>query len=206
MTTWVIVPVKPLDQGKSRLRALFSADELLQFNISLFQSTYFKLKDSPEIDRILVVSRDQQVLEWVTSWGGVSLPEKGPAGLNAAIAQGFAFILAEEPGPVLILPTDLPLMMAEDLRLIFSFAPQDPGALIVPDHRQAGTNALCLSRPDLLPPSFGLNSFHAHCALAEAMHLSLVVYLNRHIQHDIDTPEDLEAIRENDLVNPISPT
>jgi len=71
--------------------------------------------------------------------------------------------------------------------------------LIVPDHMQLGTNALLLTRPNLLKPQFGANSFQAHCQQAEHLHLHQTIYLNKHIQQDIDTPDDLALIQQSYL-------
>lgn len=200
MMTWVVVPVKPLDQGKSRLRALFSDHEALQFNASLFQNTFLKLRDISLIDQIVVVSQDQRVLGWTMANGGIALAES-KHDLNSALGQGLELVQKQGEHPVLILPTDLPLMSVEDLHRVFLSFPSHPGMLIIPDRRKIGTNALFLTKPDLINPVFGQNSFQKHCAMAESKHYQLVVYLDQHIQHDIDTPDDLRLIQGQVLVN-----
>ena len=64
MIDWALIPVKSFDVGKSRLRKVFSLQELILLNISLFQSTFLKVKDSGQFDHVLVVSRDKNALAW----------------------------------------------------------------------------------------------------------------------------------------------
>jgi len=201
MIDWALIPVKSFDVGKSRLRKVFSLQELILLNISLFQSTFLKVKDSGQFTYILVVSRGEEALEWTEANGGKSLPEEGEENLNSALTQGLNWISTHGTGSVLILPTDLPLLTIDDLYALCAYQPDKPGMLIVPDQVQRGTNALLLTQPDLLEPQFGTNSFQAHCRQAEQLHLHQTVYLNRHIQQDIDTPEDLALIQKSYLFN-----
>ena len=201
MIDWALIPVKSFDVGKSRLRKVFSLQELILLNISLFQSTFLKVKDSRQFDHILVVSRDESALAWVEANRGECLLEEGNEALNSALAQGLGWIVSHGAGSVLILPTDLPLLTVSDLCALETYHPEDPGMLIVPDHAQLGTNALLLTRPDLLTPQFGANSFQLHCKQADQLHLNQIIYLNRHLQQDIDTPEDLVLIQKSYLLN-----
>ena len=201
MIDWALIPVKSFDVGKSRLRKVFSLQELILLNISLFQSTFLKVKDCGQFDHILVVSRDENALAWAEANRGECLLEEGNETLNSALDQGLAWIGSHGAGSVLILPTDLPLLTVSDLCALENYHPEDPGMLIVPDHAQLGTNALMLTRPDLLTPQFGANSFQLHCKQAEQLHLHQIIYLNRHLQQDIDTPEDLVLIQKSYLLN-----
>lgn len=201
MIDWALIPVKSFDVGKSRLRKVFTLQELILLNISLFQSTFLKVKDSGQFAHILVVSRDESALEWAEANHGESLCEECDETLNSALAQGLAWIASHGAGSVLILPTDIPLLTVDDLFSLCAYQPNDPGLLIVPDHMELGTNALLLTRPDLLKPQFGTNSFQAHCQQAEQLHLHQIIYLNRHLQQDIDTPEDLMLIQKFYLLN-----
>ena len=200
MIKWALIPVKRFEAGKSRLREVFTMHELVLLNLSLFQNVFYRLKDSQQCERILVVSRESAALEWVKANGGEALLEDGEESLNAALRQGLAWIAAQDPGSVLILPTDLPLLTENDVVMLCAHLPKDPGMLIVPDRTQTGTNTLFLTEPNLLSPQFGPGSFQAHCLQAEQLHLHQTVYLNPHIQQDIDTPEDLALIQEKFLL------
>lgn len=111
MTTWAILPVKPFNLGKSRLHSFLDKEEIYQLNRNLFKSTYRRLEACHEIDKILVVTKDEEILKLVDEWGGVGLPENTSSSLNLAITQAFAYIQkSAESGPVLVIPADLPRM------------------------------------------------------------------------------------------------
>lgn len=191
MTLWAVLPVKPLTKGKSRLHGCMTADEVCSLNRCLFEETFQKLKGSVEIDRILVVSQDESVLEFTRHSGGVALIENQPSSLNEAVSQALSFIEQHDPGTVLIVPADLPWMSAEDLAALLELRQDGEFMIIVPDHRQRGTNAILLSQPGLLDPQFGRHSFQKHTQQAANKSVSLIIWLNKNIQRDLDTPQDL---------------
>lgn len=191
MTLWAILPVKPLPKGKSRLHACLKTEEICLLNRSLFEETYLKLQACPEIDHILVVSQDDEVLEYTRHSGGVALIESQPSSLNAAVSQALDFILENDPGMVLIVPTDLPWMTVEDLAGLIEKREDGKFMIIVPDQQQWGTNAIFISHPGLLRPRFGRRSFQKHIKQAVGQSTSLTVWLNKNIQRDLDNPQDL---------------
>ena len=194
MTTWAIIPVKRFSKGKSRLAGILSPRELYLLNVQNFQSTFLRLQQTPGIDRILTVSREEKALDWAVRHGGWILREGLKSNLNRALTAALEFITTLEPGRILITPTDLPLMISEDIEELLSLLQTNSSAVIVPDQAQAGTNLLCLSSPDLITPSFGNESFQKHCHQVLKKGAGLTVYLNRHIQQDLDTPADLKAL------------
>ena len=191
MTLWAILPVKPLTKGKSRLHGCLEAEEVCNLNRCLFEETFQKLKACSEIDHILVVSQDETVLEYTLQSGGVALKENLQSSLNDAVSQALAFILETEPGMVLIVPADLPWMTEEDLEELIRFHRDGQFMIIVPDQKQWGTNAILLSNPNLLTPQYGRRSFQKHAQQAASLSVELIVWLNKNIQRDLDTPQDL---------------
>ncbi|MEL7644952.1 MAG: 2-phospho-L-lactate guanylyltransferase [Anaerolineaceae bacterium] len=197
MITWALIPVKRFDLGKSRLNEVLSSSELAGMNLKLFSRTLSTAKESGVFTHLMVISEDEQALTWAAEQGFFALREEHSGGLNFALHQALRIIQANGAGSVLIIPTDLPLLTAEDLSLLSGFTPAENGILLVPDHRMTGTNALFLSQPDLMPTAFGNNSCAQHCALAEERKLRQVLYLNAHIQRDLDTPEDLAYLSDS---------
>jgi 2-phospho-L-lactate guanylyltransferase (CobY/MobA/RfbA family) len=113
-----------------------------------------------------------------------------------AVAQAMDCILERGGGQALVLPTDLPKLTPEDLVAVKNLIPNS-GVLIVPDHFYRGTNALGMSSPKLIDAAYGTNSFHNHSLQALQKKLSLRVYYNQAIMHDLDTQPDLEFIRQD---------
>jgi 2-phospho-L-lactate guanylyltransferase len=191
MITWAILPVKRYSVGKSRLRNIFSETELVELNQQLFESTFTKLQETPGIDKILVVSREEHALAWCEAHGGVALLEDDPSTLNSAIKQAQRFVCYHDRGRIMILPSDLPLMAPKDLRQLLGLADGERKLVIVPDHYQRGTNALVMSDPQLIEPRFGSGSFRKHTRQGLKKNTELVIYLNENIQWDLDTSLEL---------------
>jgi len=194
MSTWAVLPVKRYSVGKSRLRELFSETELAELNRQLFESTFTKIQHSSGIDRILVVSRENQALEWCEAQGGMALVEDEPSSLNLAIIKAQGYVHRHGGERIVILPSDLPLMTVKDLDNLLKLANGVRKLVIVPDHFQSGTNALVMSEPHLVEPRFGTGSFRKHTRQAMEKKAELIVYLNENIQWDLDTSLELYRI------------
>ncbi|MFA5612008.1 MAG: 2-phospho-L-lactate guanylyltransferase [Anaerolineaceae bacterium] len=191
MNLWAVLPVKPLKCGKSRLHGCLSEDEVYALNRSMFENTYEMLRASTAIEQVLVVSSDEEIHDYVYQTGGTPLREKPPYSLNSAVTQALAYINENDPGKVLIVPSDLPMMTAEDLAGFLSLSRKGRFLALVPDQCQWGTNAILISHPHLLTPRFGRRSFQKHAMQAAIHSAELIVWLNRNIQRDLDTPQDL---------------
>jgi len=194
MSTWAVLPVKRYSVGKSRLREFFSETELAELNRQLFESTFTKIQHSSGIDRILVVSRENQALEWCEAQGGMALVEDEPSSLNLAIIKAQGYVHRHGGERIAILPSDLPLMTVKDLDNLLKLANGVRKLVIVPDHFQSGTNALVMSEPHLVEPRFGTGSFRKHTRQAMEKKAELIVYLNENIQWDLDTSLELYRI------------
>jgi 2-phospho-L-lactate guanylyltransferase len=130
MTLWAIVPVKPLRRGKSRLANVLTQDERTDLNRRLLAHTLDTLTAVPEIEHVLVISRDQGALALARDYGARTVQENGTPHLNTALTR--ATILARNYATrgVLILPADLPLITTEDIRTLLARA-IDPPVVIV---------------------------------------------------------------------------
>ncbi len=67
---------------------------------------------------------------------------------------------------------------------------------IVPDRHGTGTNALLLSPPDVIEPAFGPGSRERHEELAAAAGVPCSVEELPTLALDVDTAEDLIALRQ----------
>ena len=66
----------------------------------------------------------------------------------------------------------------------------------MPDRHGTGTNGLLLSPPRALTPAFGPGSLERHVAGARDGHVSHEVLELTTLGLDVDTPDDLLALRE----------
>lgn len=198
MSIWAIVPVKPLRLGKSRLSAVLGDDERAALNRRFLEQTLDTLKNTPEISQTLVVSRDPAALAIARHYGARTVHEDGAPELNDALARATLLARKYASRGVLVLPADLPLLTKDDLLFFLKFLCEPPCVVISPDRRDNGTNALLVSPGGLIACDFGPGSFTRHCAAALKIGAKLEVVRNANIMLDLDTPADLEALRQID--------
>ena len=194
MSLWAIVPVKPLRRGKSRLAGILSQDERANLNQTLLAHTLDTLKATPEIEQVLVVSRDTEALALAREHGARTVQENGAPHLNVALARATIVAHNYATRAVLIVPADLPLLTPQDIRSMLELANQPPVVVVAPDTRRQGTNALLVSPVGLIDYDFGPGSFQRHCQRALQAGARLEVCELPSLALDMDLPEDLEQV------------
>lgn len=196
MTIWAIVPVKPLNLGKSRLSGTISEDDRINLNTKLLVHTLNTLSEIPEIGQILVVSRDSNVLSISREHGAKTVLENGSPHLNTALSRATVFAQLHAILGVLILPADLPLISKDDIKTLIELSVDPPVVVIAPDRRNEGTNALLISPAGLIEYDFGPNSFDRHCHLARLASARIEIVNLPSLAFDLDIPEDLQMLDE----------
>ena len=187
MRTFAILPVKRFGRAKQRLTGGFPDRPGLA--AAMVADVLDALAAVPELDEVIVVtaqavSADTDVL---------IVHDPVEAGQSAAAQLGIAEADAER---VLLVPGDCPSLDADEVRMLLACT--EP-AVIVPDRHGTGTNALLLTPPDVMAPSFGEGSFARHAALAgDGLRVVEIASLGL----DVDTPEDLAALRHAPGVGP----
>ena len=198
MTIWTIVPVKPLRLGKSRLSGVLGDDERAVLNRIFLEQTLETLRNTPAVGQTLVVSRDPAALAVAREYGARTVLEDGNPDLNQALDRATLLARSYATRGVLVLPADLPLLTRADLNQFFEHVCSPPCVVIAPDRREDGTNAMLMTPGGLIPYSFGPGSFNRHCNLARQRGARLDVVHNANIALDLDTPEDLELLKQSE--------
>ena len=196
MGFWTIIPVKPLRRGKSRLASILSETDRTILNSILLQNTLIVLNEVPDIDHTLVISRDPQALALARRFGARTLLENRDSNLNRALEFATSMIRRPAHRGILILPADLPLLSSSDVKILLGSAQNPPVISIVPDRHKEGTNALLISPPGLMRYSFGVGSFQRHCNAVALSGARLEVVENTAMGLDLDTPLDLNLVRD----------
>lgn len=196
MTLWAIVPVKPLSRGKSRLAGVLTQEERVDLNRRLLAHTLDTLTVIPEIEHVLVVSRDQSALALARDHGARTVQENGAPQLNVALTRATVIVKSYNTRGVLIIPADLPLISPEDIRVMLDRAYEPPVVVVAPDSRHQGTNALLVCPVGLIEYDFGPGSFQRHCERALKAGARLEVVELSSLELDVDLPEDLDRISQ----------
>ena len=196
MALWAIVPVKPLRRGKSRLAGVLSPEERNDLNRRLLTHTLETLSAIPEIEQVLVISRDQAALSLAREHGAMTVLENGAPELNVALARATIVVKNYATRGLLIVPADLPLISPEDVNAMLDIAVDPPVVVLAPDHRRQGTNALLVCPVGLIEYDFGPGSFQRHCERALQAGARLEILELPSLALDMDMPEDLEMVIE----------
>ena len=187
---FVVVPVRGIADGKSRLATVLDAPARARFNEWLVTRTLTTLRAwRGSLDACSVVSACGQARELARSEGAEALREPVTAGLNAAAAFGSRHASERGYASVLILPCDLPLLDVNALdRFVCEAQHADVG--IAPDESGAGTNALVVPAHAAFDFCFGADSCESHARAAAACGLTAIVHRAAQLAFDIDTPDD----------------
>lgn len=181
----VVIPVKRLAVAKSRL-----ADPACNRDLALAfaQDTVRAADTTAGVQRVLVVTGDDEVARTVAGSGVAIRPDVRVGGLNAALRSAAEYAVATwGPHPVAAVPSDLPALTADQLAFALT---QAGGAhrAFVPDADGCGTTLLTAA-DGALDPHYGPGSARAH-ARSGAVSLDGVW---PGLRRDVDTMADLRS-------------
>lgn len=188
----VLVPVKALAQGKTRLSTRLSPEERHALSRAMLTDVVTSAQSATMVDRVVVVSSDPSLLQLARQLGVEAVDEGYPRGLNGAVAVGIEFCLQLGATAVLVLLADLPLVTAQDVERIFQHMTSEPQIIVVPCKEGDGTNALLRVPPEIVPTRFGGPSLEAHRKVACEYNVACLTVEIPHIAFDIDSIEDLQ--------------
>jgi 2-phospho-L-lactate guanylyltransferase len=202
-STWALVPLRGLEDAKTRLGAELDPEERLELVVAMATRTLAATRDARGIAGTVLVTADPAAADLATRFGARTLVQRLP-GLNAALREARAVAVNLGATAILVLPIDLPAISPGVLENVLADA-ADLGAtdaastggvrdrplvLAVPDRHGGGTNALLVSPPAAIEPAFGEGSFAAHRAAAAGAGAAF----RRHegpLTLDVDTGADL---------------
>jgi 2-phospho-L-lactate/phosphoenolpyruvate guanylyltransferase len=191
---YTVVPVKDLRGTKSRLAPVLDPAARAGLTLYMMGRVVSRALEAG-VDAVGVVSPDPIVLNEALKKGAAALPQES-RGLNLALEEGRSWATKNGASALLVLPADLPLIEAEDVREVLAAAAGGSPVVIAPDGARSGTNALYLRPPDALPFLFGPESFEAHLQAAGNRDVEVHVCENGHLSFDLDTAGDLARYRE----------
>lgn len=191
MNAFLILAVRPPEEGKSRLAETLDHSERIDLNYKMFRHVLKVAMEVFKANRIVVVSRSDMVLDEARALGILALAEDG-SDLNTALEQARRHAIDHGADALLSVSSDLPTLTTEDLRaLIDASAPIAIGT----DRLRQGTNALRMRPADAIPFRYGDGSLAAHLAEARSAGLEALVVERPGLADDIDTPADLAEFR-----------
>lgn len=188
----ILLPVKNLAQAKQRLAAVLdqpARTELAQAMLTDVVETIAAYVD----DEVTLATSDPFALELARHHGFEIIRDDSNVSETNAIEMATRACDLRGIETTLVIPGDIPLIEAADIRAIYDANPQ-AGSVLVPSKDKRGTNAVLRRPAALFPLRFGNDSFMPHLGAAIATNKSCVVLSLPRIALDIDTPEDLREL------------
>ena len=186
--TIAIIPVSRFAHAKTRLSPTLTPLERENLLKSMLIDVIGVLKQN--VSDVVVISSDEDVLEFVDNIGVVTLKEMGTTDLNGALMQAVKWSskLADQ---VFIVPSDVPLMKVEHVDKIIKMG--ETTDMVIAPAKGGGTNAL-LCPVNGMEMKFGECSFFEHLKEAESHNWPYAVFDSFYMSLDVNTAEDLGEI------------
>jgi len=188
----ILVPVKILANAKQRLALALEQPARTELAHAMLRDVLEALSDYGE-DEVSLVATDPFAEELANQYGFGIIRDESNLSETSAIEMATRVCESRGVESTLVIPADIPLIDAQEIRAIYESAPQN-GSVLVPAHDKRGSNAVLRRPASLFPLRFGNDSFMPHLAAAIATDKSCVVLSLAGIALDIDTPEDLRQL------------
>ena len=182
----LLIPLKRLDDAKSRLAAVLSGAERSTLMQELLEGVLAAAEEA-DLGPITVVSAEPSLPDGVARFD-----DRGLA-WNDALAAAMREVVTEPVAAVV--SADLPRLTAEDIEALVAATP-DRG-LAIARALDGGTNAVSMRPPGVVMTHFGepqSAAVHAQATAAAGLAARLIDVPG--LAFDVDTPADLAALRE----------
>ncbi len=188
----IVLPVRSLDEAKSRLAPVLSAMERAALTLAMLEDVLDAAVAMPGW-QVWVLSPDESVLEIAAGRGARPITEEqGP--LGPALGQAEAEAEAAGLGALAVVLPDLPLLTPAVLaRALHTLGP----VVIAPSTDGIGTNFLLRRPPAAMSSHFGRDSFRRHVEAAAEHELPTAVVEVPELAFDLDAPSDILTVLGN---------
>jgi 2-phospho-L-lactate/phosphoenolpyruvate guanylyltransferase len=194
MKTFAILPIKTFGEAKQRLDEELQPGPRRALAEAMFCDVLVALRRANAIDQVLVVSSDHGAQRIAGGYGAMVL-EEPDSGHSDAASQGVREAIELGADRALLVPGDCPLLDPAEVDELIARPAPARSALIVPDRHGTGTNALLLTPPDSMAPSFGPGSCRRHATEAQAAGIAGEIVTVASLALDVDTPDDLATVQ-----------
>lgn len=194
MPTLAILPIKSFEDAKRRLEPELDRPMRRLLAEAMAADVLIALRRARSVTEMVAVTSDESAQRIAGAYGAMLLADDG-GGHNGAALKGIRHALARGFERALLVPGDCPLLDPAEIDALLGRRVTERSGLVVPDRHGSGTNALLLSPPDALEPGFGPGSRERHVERAAAAGIECEVVAIPTLGLDVDTPEDLEALR-----------
>jgi 2-phospho-L-lactate guanylyltransferase len=195
VSTIAVVPVKRWQDAKQRLEDDLSPGERRALAEAMLIDVLVALRRADRVHRVIVVTGEPAAVAIAHGHDADPLDDPRDAGQSPAATLGVREAIARGATRVLLLAGDCPAVEPGEIDGLVLGAGRAPEVVLVPDRHGTGTNALLLTPPGAIEPAFGPGSRERHVSAAQTAQAACRVDEIPSIMHDVDTIDDLEALR-----------
>lgn len=190
-----MLPVKRFAAAKRRLATGIDEERRRALVEAMLADVLEAIAEARAVERTILVSGDPIAQEIAAGAAGAVdvVPDPADEGHVVAAVAGIARAEADGAPCVVLLPGDCPLLNPRQLDRLLTGVPGEYVA-VVPDRHGSGTNALVLSPPGAIRPSFGEGSCERHVRAAREAGIPYAVEELPSLGLDLDTPADIIAL------------
>jgi 2-phospho-L-lactate guanylyltransferase len=188
-----VLPVKHFDDAKQRLATGIDDARRRDLAAAMVADVLEAIGAARTIERTIVVTGDPIAQGLAADVGAEVVPDPTDTSHVRAVLAGIVRAEADGAECVVLLAGDCPLLDPRELDRLLTGVPERYVG-IVPDRHGPGTNALVLSPPSAIVPSFGEGSCARHVALAREAGIPFGVEELASLGLDLDTPADVIAL------------
>lgn len=192
MSFWALVPVKARAAGKQRLATVLDEAGRVRLVRAMLAHVLEVLRGCRELGGIAVLTPDPQALP-----AGIVWLADAAGDMNGAVQAGLTALAARGARHAAVISADLPQLTSSEVEALL-LAGCEHAIALASDRHGRGTNALALSLPARFKPQFGPGSLARHLEQARELSLSAAQLSLPGLAFDIDEPEDLELLRQQD--------
>lgn len=197
MSTIAVLPVKHFAGGKRRLADDLGTGTRRALIEAMVTDVLIALRRATKIDAVIVVTGETAMEAIAHGYDATTVVDPDDAGHSEAARLGIAAAIERGARRVVLVPGDCPALDPRQLDTLLTRAPAPtPEVVVIPDRHGTGTNGLVLTPPDVIVPAFGEGSCARHVEAGKAVGAVVKVEPLASLVLDVDTVDDLTALRE----------
>jgi 2-phospho-L-lactate guanylyltransferase len=184
LKTAAVIPVKTFLKAKTRLG--LSSEQTEKICEIMLEEILDVLSISPQIDKIIVVTKDEKALEISKKFDTVQIIDNEESGVNDAVALADEYLLNNDFETSIVFPQDIEFML--------KFKTNADFAIVVPSRRFDGTNALVRNPINLMKTHYDEDSYKIHMSTAKEETRDASLVFVKRIMWDVDNMDDLKFL------------
>ncbi|HZQ91430.1 MAG TPA: 2-phospho-L-lactate guanylyltransferase [Terriglobales bacterium] len=189
----ILIPVKNQQNAKQRLAEVLTQEQRQALAEAMLADVLQAVAGLSARPEVALVTSDPFAVGLAHALDFRVIADEDNRGETAAIEMATHVAVEHGAEWTLVIPADAPLVTAGELESILYAAPE-AGAVLAPDHRGRGSNAVLRRPAALFPLRFGDDSFAPHVQAASATGRSVVLLQLPGIALDVDRPDELAML------------